>query len=145
MGAQQPSADFPPLGDFAGGPFDTVNLANLDVHFEIPVFSRPGRGIPFHYNLSYDSLIWVPVSSNGVTSWVPVNNWGWRAVTEAATGYVDYGYSSDVECDYSYGGVQYIGGYTDTSTNFVYHDPAGGLHPFSGSVTFWINLHGPEF
>ena len=144
VGAQQPSTGLPPLGSFAGGPFDTVNLANLDVHFEIPVFSRPGRGIPFHYNLSYDSLIWVPVSSNGVTSWVPVNNWGWRAVTEAATGYVDYGYSSDVECDYSYGGVQYIGGYTDTWTNFVYHDPAGGLHPFSGSVTFWINLGGPH-
>ena len=37
--------------------------ANLDVHFSIPVFSRPGKGIPFSYSLGYDSLVWYPVTS----------------------------------------------------------------------------------
>src|ERR1022692_1956253 len=78
-----PTTGLPPLGSFAGGPFDTVNLANLNTHFSIPVFSRPGVGIPFSYSLSYDSLVWVPVPGG---QWQPVSNWGWRAVTEAATG-----------------------------------------------------------
>ena len=30
----------PPFGSFSGGPFDTVNNANLNVHFAIPIFSR---------------------------------------------------------------------------------------------------------
>ncbi len=141
--AQQPATGLPPLGSFGGGPFDTINLANLDVHFEIPVFSRPGRGISFHYNLGYDSLVWQPVTANGTTSWQPVNgNWGWRAVTEAATGYVTFGAFNDVECDYTYNHIQYIGGYTETWTSLVYHDPAGGLHPFSGSAIIWINNGG---
>jgi len=29
----------PPFGSFGGGPFDVVNLGNLNVHFSIPVFS----------------------------------------------------------------------------------------------------------
>src|SRR5437016_4265827 len=84
--AQQPTTGLPPLGSFAGGPFDTLNLANLDVHFSIPIFSRSGRGIPFSFALSYDSLVWVPLGSQSSTSWVPVNNWGWRSATDAATG-----------------------------------------------------------
>lgn len=30
--AQQPTTGLPPLGSFGGGPFDIVNLANLNVH-----------------------------------------------------------------------------------------------------------------
>src|SRR5271169_2214003 len=86
--AQQPVTGTPPLSSIAGGPFDAVNLANLDVHFSIPVFSRPGRGISFFYNLTYDSLIWLPVPSNGTTTWTPVTNWGWAPQTNAATGYL---------------------------------------------------------
>ena len=130
--AQQPATGLPPLGTFVSSGFDTIDLANLDVHFEIPVFARPGRGIPFHYNLGYDSLIWMPVTSGDTTSWSPVNsNWGWRAVTEAATGYVTYSTSStSYACLISGGwGVEYF--YYD---GLVYHDPAGGLHPFSGSI-----------
>ena len=90
--AQQPATGVPPLSTFSGGSFDSVNLANLNVHFTIPVFSKPGKGIPFDYALTYDSLIWVPVNPSGASQWWPVNsNWGWRAVTEAATGYVTYG------------------------------------------------------
>ena len=36
----------PPFGSFGGGPFDTVNLGNLNVHFGIPVVNKAGRGMP---------------------------------------------------------------------------------------------------
>ncbi len=60
--AQPPATGLPPFGSFGGGPFDIVNSANLNVHFVVPVFGRPGRGLPLSYNLSYDSLIWEPVA-----------------------------------------------------------------------------------
>src|ERR1700722_6845977 len=44
-----------PFGTFGGGPFDSVNLGNLNVHFAIPVLHKAGRGLPFIYDLSYDS------------------------------------------------------------------------------------------
>ena len=84
--AQQPVTGIPPLSSVSGGPFDTVDLANLNVHFSIPVFSRPGKGMPFSYNLSYDSLIWVPVASGSLTTWTPVSNWGWRSMTKLPSG-----------------------------------------------------------
>ena len=147
--AQTPATGLPSLGTFAGGPFDTVDLANLDVHFAIPVFSRPGRGIPLSYSLGYDSLIWTPGSSNGQPAWVPANNWGWRAVTEAATGYVTYNYYNSLTTCYYYihEGNQEIkvpGSVTTTWSDFVYHDPNGGLHayPFSDAVVVVYNLGG---
>src|SRR5947209_14105432 len=83
----QVSTGTPPLGSFSSGT-DVINLGNLNVHFAVPVISKPGRGTPFDYILSFDSSVWTPVSSNGTRSWQATANWGWRAVTEAATGYI---------------------------------------------------------
>ena len=77
----------PRFGSFGGGPFDVVDLANLNVHFEIPVVNKAGRGMPFTYSLSYDSAVWYPVGVSGNQSWQPVLNWGWRGSTEIAVGY----------------------------------------------------------
>src|SRR5439155_142921 len=55
----------PPFGSFGGGPFDTVNLGNLNVHFGIPVVNKAGRGMPFSYVLSYDSSVWFPLGVSG--------------------------------------------------------------------------------
>ena len=134
VAAQQPATGLPPLGSFAGGSFDTVDLANLDVHFAIPVFNRAGKGIPFDYSLSYDSLVWVPVNPSGENAWTPVNsNWGWRAATEAATGYVTYeNFDFSQSCPtgpFTYGKT------TSTYSGFAYHDSTGALHSFSGVVT----------
>jgi len=115
----------PPLGSFGGGPFDTVNLGNLNVHFSIPVVSKAGRGMPFTYALSYDSSIWTQVTSNGVTSWFPTANWGWRGDTEIATGYVSYDYSGTL-CD------PRLGKTLLKWSNFVYHDPFGTSHAVGG-------------
>src|SRR5260370_6792839 len=101
----------PPFGSFGGGPFDTVNLGNLNVHFAIPVLHKAGRGMPFTYDLSYDSSIWTPVVLNGVTQWQPATNWGWRGVTEAKTGYISYSTSTTINGPCT----------TYTYSNYVYH------------------------
>jgi hypothetical protein len=88
VAAQAPDVGIPPLSTIGGGSFDQTDLANLNVHFSIPVFSRAGRGMPFNYALTYDSLIWVPVSSTGQSTWTPVANWGWRSPSEPTLGYI---------------------------------------------------------
>jgi len=115
----------PPLGSFGGGPFDTVNLGNLNVHFSIPIVNKAGRGMPFTYALSYDSSIWTQVTNSGVTSWFPTANWGWKGDTEIATGYVSYDYSGTV-CD------PRLGKALLKWSNFVYHDPFGTSHAVGG-------------
>lgn len=91
--AQGPAIGTPPFGSFGGGPFDTVNLGNLNVHFAIPVLQKAGRGIPFVYNLSYDSSVWYPGTVNGVPKWLPTQTgyWGWQGLsTQAAFGNLTY-------------------------------------------------------
>src|SRR2546426_7159206 len=63
----------PPFGSYGGGPFDVVNLGNLNVHFDVPIRHKAGRGVPFSYDLTYDNSIWRIVSVNGNQSWQPVN------------------------------------------------------------------------
>ncbi len=86
--AQTPTGT-PPFGSFAGGSFDTVDLANLNVYFGIPILGKAGRGLPFHYAMNYNSSIWVPTAPGSSYIWKPVNtSWGWTALSEALTGSV---------------------------------------------------------
>jgi hypothetical protein len=67
--AQSPTLGIPPFGSFSGG-FETINNQNLNVYFNIPIASSPGRGMPLSLNLSNNSLIWQPAGS----AWVPVTD-----------------------------------------------------------------------
>lgn len=40
----------PPFSSISGNP-DVINLANLNVHYPMPVFGRPGRGIPLSFHM----------------------------------------------------------------------------------------------
>ena len=117
-----PTTGTPPLGSFVGGP-DTINLANLNSHLDIPVVHKPGRGTDFTYDLSYDSSVWGSVTSGSATTWQPVGNSGWRGQTEAATGYVSY-YAVVFPC----AGNQHYTVYTF----WTYHDPFGAAHSING-------------
>ena len=126
----------PPFGSFGGGPFDTVNLGNLNVHFSIPVLHKAGRGMPFTYSLSYDSSVWTPALVNGVKQWQPGYNWGWNARTAAKLGYVS-SLSGETDCWYTVGRVQYEGSEHLWTTDYVYHDPWGVSHAFAGTSNEW--------
>jgi RHS repeat-associated protein len=85
--AQQNATGRQSFGTLGGGP-ETINLGNLDVSLDIPILHRQGRGIPFTFDLSYDSsLVWLPVTTGSTTTWTPQPGWGWP-VPVSAVGYV---------------------------------------------------------
>ncbi len=129
----------PPFGSFGGGP-DVINLGNLNSHITVPVLNKAGRGTPFTYNISYDTSVWYPVTSNGTTSWQPVYNWGWRGQTEIASGYLSYFSQQSNSCcsQVCYpriGCWQVCTGATFHYSSFVYHDQFGVPHPIPGTTT----------
>jgi hypothetical protein len=111
----------PPFGSFSGGSFDTVNNANLNDHFSIPVVGKAGRGLQFHYALNYNNSVWKPVTSNGFTNWEPVTNWGWNNFTQSVVGFVTSLKDTLQSCQ----GTQY-----DSLTNWIWVDTHGTVHPF---------------
>ncbi len=113
----------PPFASFGGGPFDTINLGNLNVHFDIPVFSKAGRGVPLRYALSYDSSVWYPSGTVGSQTWTPANSslWGWRGIGEALAGYITYASSQRRCADHTLANFY---------TSWVYHDMFGTTQIF---------------
>jgi hypothetical protein len=130
----QVSVGTPAFGSFGGGPFDIVNLGSLNVHFAIPVLHKAGRGIPFAYDLSYDSSVWTPKTSNGSTQWSPDSNWGWRGLTEAAVGYV-YQTATNTLCKYPVGNGRYNQYYYWVWWLYGYGDHLGVFHPIKPIYT----------
>jgi RHS repeat-associated protein len=135
--AQAPATGTPPFSSIAGGPFDAVNLGNLNVHFSVPIVHKAGRGIPFNYDLNYESSIYEIVTSGSTKSWKPVNTvdnvasyWGWQGLGPVVTPYVSYSVSYTTNTCYNGGPVQYQ---TWVYSYFVYHDPMGGAHAFNVS------------
>ncbi|WP_446743084.1 RHS repeat domain-containing protein [Silvibacterium acidisoli] len=117
------------FGTFDNKNFDTINLGNLNVIFSIPVLNKAGRaGTNFTYSLTYNGMIWTPGIVNGVTEWVPAQNWGWQGETEALTGYISETQYSGT-CVTSKGKFPYHG-----IRNLVYHNPFGVAYPISGYV-----------
>jgi RHS repeat-associated protein len=119
----------PSFGSFGGGP-DVINLANLNSHLTIPIFHKPGRGIDFPYDLTYDTSVWYPVTSGSTKTWQPVLNWGWIAQTAIKTGYLSYFLASQ-NCDTPPPLHQYY-----ILSNWVYHDPWGGSHKYYGTLEY---------
>src|ERR1700744_4033686 len=78
------------FGSFDSRGFDTINLGNLNTHFEIPIVNKQGRGLPFTYTLAYDGLVWSSSVSTGTGIWQPASGWGFNGVLlgGAYTGYM---------------------------------------------------------
>jgi RHS repeat-associated protein len=124
----QTATGIPPLSSATGGP-DVINLGNLNVHLSIPIIHKPGRGMPFTYDLSYDNSVWYPVLVSGSQSWQPTPNWGWRGITEVETGYVSYASRSDVCQDVRGHSMSY-----SLYDTWIYHDSFGVPHPFPDTL-----------
>jgi YD repeat-containing protein len=126
----------PPFSSSGGGP-DVIDLANLNVHLDVPIVNKPGRGMNFTYDMSYDSSAWYPVVVGSTTSWMPASaNWGWRGQTEVATGYITHRMTRNGSCpnpEYPPTLPTTIPGYI--FNNYAYHDTLGVWHPFDVTGT----------
>ena len=74
--AQVPTG-VPQFGSFQGGSIDTVNLATLNVHFEIPIRKTPGRGLPFSAILNEENSHYSPYYVRGP-------GWDWALGSSSA-------------------------------------------------------------
>ena len=129
--AQQVATGIYQWGSFDSKGFDSINLANLNTHFSIPVFAKSGRGgMDFHYNLVYDSAVWTPVNSGASAAWQPSSTWGWTADTNAVTGYFTYN-SQMRKCFDSPPGWYW----STIDSNFNYVDQMGIVHYFPGTTS----------
>jgi RHS repeat-associated protein len=131
------------FNSYGGGPFDTVNLGNLNVHFSVPVLHKAGRGVPFAYDLNYDSSIYRPVVSNGTSSWQPVTNigniasyWGWQGLGPVFSPYAGYQVTYFTNSCGQFGQNTYQ---EWQFTNFVYYDASGTGHPAGGTGGTYID------
>jgi hypothetical protein len=131
-----------PFGSYSGGPFDTINNANLNVHFQIPIVNKAGRGLPFSYAITYDGSVWQPSQTSGSTqTWttVPGTSWGFRAISSVGqTGYVSYE-TNPTSCS-STSGQPYA---FTVYYNWEYHDPLGSTHFFYGAISTYPASGGP--
>jgi RHS repeat-associated protein len=121
--AGPPVPGLPPFGSFGGGP-DQINLANLNVHVDVPVMTKQGRGTPFSYTLKYDSSVWYPTGPSGNIKWQPANNWGWAGQSSVIFGSVSYLVSVAGTC--AADGKAYSVYY-----GWSYQDKLGISHPFN--------------
>jgi hypothetical protein len=149
--AAQVSTGTPPFSSIGGGPFDSVNLGNLNVHFTVPIIHKAGRGIPFSYDLSYDNSVYQIVIVNGNQTWMPVSSasgpatyWGWLGLGPVFSPYVVY----TVTSRQGLCGILNNQGYTDWHfSNFVYHDALGTSHGFNVTGEYFdapnCNGYGP--
>jgi RHS repeat-associated protein len=116
----------PPFGSFGGGPFDTINLANLNVHLEFPIFSRPGRGMSFSYALKYDNSFWYPTGTSPNMTWSAsysgAATYGWSTQTDGLLGSISLKAVWNTRICGGAGGTIYNG--------FRYTDSKGS-HPFT--------------
>jgi hypothetical protein len=133
----QVATGVPSFSSFGGGPFDTVDEANGNVSFAVPVVSKAGRGMPFTYSLVYNSSVWVPYNSVGTSVWTPVPYWGWGSANSATTGSVTDSVTL-ASCEYPSGpgGTMY---YWYVYTYDYYYDPNGTRHQINKNVSGWTS------
>jgi RHS repeat-associated protein len=144
--AQMPGTGAYPFSSIDNRGFDSVNIGNLNTHFQIPIVSRQGRGLPFNYSLVYDGLIWSAVTSNGTTTWQPDSSWGLHGqLSETLTGYITYSIdlltcgrsptASPVHVDLAYHDAY------GASHALNYHEGFCGVAPSGGMTTDGSGYH----
>jgi RHS repeat-associated protein len=146
--ASQVATGILPFNSYGGGPFDSVNLGNLNVHFSIPVLHKAGRGTPFTYDLNYDSSIYRAVVSNGTTQWQPVTNigniasyWGWQGLGPVYSPYVTYKMTFDSGMCGQFGNQPWS---KYSYSNFTYYDESGTAHAFNVGGVYYTSPGPPN-
>lgn len=134
VSVSQVATGTPPFASFGGGPFDSINLGNSNIHFTVPMLSKPGRGRGFSYGMSYDSSIWYPAGVSGSQYWSPVLTWGWQGLGAAALGSVGNS-SYTIDCYTIDHGIRIVTGTKTTYSSWSYTERTGTRHTFSGTTS----------
>ena len=136
MSFAQVAPGTPPFASLGGGPSDVINLGNLNAHLTVPIRHKPGRGMDFNYDLTYDSSIWYPAGSSGSQNWIQTSSTGlpgWNGLSGAGKAYIGYTMvTQDLNqtCKYGYQGSS-IGTFSLWAfSNFYYVDEFGTRHTF---------------
>src|SRR5258708_36267615 len=126
--AQTQQTGLPQFGSLESGGFDAINHQNLNVGFSIPIVSNPGRGMPYSFAITYNSLIWVLNGSGSTWTWQLLGS-GWNY--KSLTGQTSYSFTWDMDC--------YLGTREDIYSNYSYTESNGTVHPFGIYVTLGAN------
>ena len=118
----------PAFGSFNRDSIDTVNVGNLNVHFEFPVFAKKGRGLDFSAAVIGDNKPFrIMGSLPGALYWYPTyQTIGVEALPGAGRLTYDIigGLNSQHPCIINNKNVPYY-----NFTNFVYTDSRNTTHP----------------
>jgi len=125
--AQAPGTGLYTFGSFDNRGFDSINIGNLNTHFEIPIVTKSGRGVPFKYTIVYDGLIWSAAGSSGSEYWVPDSGWGFHGqVNDGFAGHLNY-HTQTYKC-FSDPPSWY---WSTRTSNYNYYDAFGQQHNFN--------------
>ena len=128
--AQSNQTGLPSFSSESGGPWDLVNLANLNVHVALPVTARPGRGSNFRFGLSYDNTTYQNIGGFWLLNfnWVGIGGGTANAfaIQSAMAGFFLPGAIQQISCT--------GGGSGSQITYSNYFDPAQTLHPFTTNI-----------
>lgn len=107
-----------------------INVANGNVHIEIPIGSEPQRGgMSYTESVIYDSRIWQIVNTGSSYSFQP-NGGGWTFGGSLNGGQVEEGniVNGSVPCSGSGGSQGYL------QTTYTWIDPSGTSHLFAPGI-----------
>lgn len=117
-----------------------INVANGNVHMEIPIGSQPQRGsIPLTETLVYDSRIWQIVNTGSSLSFQPVSTDGWALGGTAIAGSAATQSTVNESVPCNGGGSQ---GYEEAI--YTYVDMAGTSHVFAPGIYYLYSQNCPS-
>ncbi len=138
-GQVDPGSGFPAFGSFNRDAIDTINVGNLNVHFQVPVFAKKGRGLDFFADIVHDNTPYRTSGASPYYFWQVSQYLPWSITSNG--GYLFYtGTSATQPCNYN--GQNY---WPTTYSNFVFVDANRTSHGFpSASVAFPAPCGSPQ-
>src|SRR5215470_10975215 len=119
---------------------DQINLGNLNVHWEFPIFSKPGRGLPFRLVLTFDNSLWAKNTPSAPGFWMeslgPGPGWSIRTTADGPGGSLVATSAMDI-CN------SITGETIQQWTQYQYFDSSNVKHDFPGSFLKYDQCHNP--
>jgi hypothetical protein len=131
----------PLFGSFDQDSVTAINLGNLNIHNQIPVVNKPGKGIPFSAILNHDNVFWYPSGNKwAYTTYGGSNGLDWIGSVAAIQGApVSYTYAPatcrDLRGTYVYSNWSYVDVFNTSHGTPLQLDSTGCIYGTSGSGT----------